>query len=185
MTALPFTEVIVGVVLGIVMGLLGGGGGVLAGFVVLLLAAGVSMLRGARGTRPSDDQGTARPQSSPTRWTRVVALASIVGFLTGLFGVGGGFIVVPALVVALAMPIRRASATALVVIIVNTLTSLVAHGTGHLTMATTMAVAAGAGVGGALGAITQPRVSAVWLQRAFGALVLSVACYEAARLALG
>ena len=104
----------------------------LDGFVLLLLAAAYGMLRRRSVTAGADDAPLPDPQ-----WGRILLLATGVGFITGFFGVGGGFIVVPALVVGLAMPIRRASATALVVIIVNTLTSLVAHGTGHLTMATT------------------------------------------------
>jgi uncharacterized membrane protein YfcA len=54
----------------------------------------------------------------------VLAAASLVGLLTGFFGVGGGFAVVPALVLALGLPMRHAVGTSLLVIVVNSLTGL-------------------------------------------------------------
>ncbi len=50
---------------------------------------------------------------------KLAGAASIVGLLTGLFGVGGGFAVVPALTLLLKFPAREAIGTSLVVIVIN------------------------------------------------------------------
>lgn len=144
----------------------------LAGFVVLLLVAAVGMLRRRPGD--ADDDG---PLPDP-RWATVVLYASGVGVVTGFFGVGGGFVAVPALVLALRVPMKRASATALVVILVNALVAFVARGTSQLDVPVTLVMAAGTAVGALVGASLQSRVPARSLQRAFGVLLLAVAAYE-------
>lgn len=60
----------------------------------------------------------------------IVALlisGAVVGTLTGFFGVGGGFLIVPALVFITAMPIRRAINTSLLVIFVVSMSGFVSH----------------------------------------------------------
>lgn len=49
-------------------------------------------------------------------WWRMLAAGALTGLLSGLYGVGGGFIIVPALVLGVALPIEQAVATSLVVI---------------------------------------------------------------------
>lgn len=144
----------------------------LVGFVMLLLVAAFAMLR--RRTAPTADDAV-----TTMRWGRVVLLATGVGLITGFFGVGGGFIAVPALVLAVGMPMRRASATALLVIAINTSVAFVAHGASHLDLQLTAVIAAATAVGAVLGALMQGRVNAASLQRAFGVLLLLVAAYEA------
>jgi uncharacterized protein len=146
----------------------------MAGFVVLLLAAAVGMLR-RRTVVTTDDDG---PLPDP-RWGRVVLLATGVGFITGFFGVGGGFIAVPALVLAVKMPMHRASATALLVIVINTAVAFLARGTVHLDHTVTVTIALATAAGAVVGAILQPRIRAASLQQAFGVLLIVVAAYEA------
>lgn len=55
---------------------------------------------------------------------RLLAAGTAVGFLTGLFGVGGGFVIVPALILVLGFDVRAAAATSLVVIAVNSAVAL-------------------------------------------------------------
>jgi uncharacterized protein len=152
----------------------------LAGFVLLLALAAYGMLRRRSAPTPEDDD---RPLPDPN-WAVVVLLASGVGLVTGFFGVGGGFIAVPALVLALKMPIRRASATALVVILVNVTVAFFAHGTSHVDGGLTAVVAAGTAVGAVVGAVLQPRVPSAALQRTFGILLLAVAAYQTVQLVL-
>jgi uncharacterized protein len=144
----------------------------LAGFVVLLLLAAFAMLRRRRGPQADDSTVTT------LRWGRVALLATGVGLITGFFGVGGGFIAVPALVLAVGMPMRRASATALLVIAINTSVAFVAHGTSHLDVRLTAVIAGATAVGAVAGALLQSRVNAAALQRAFGLLLVAVAVYE-------
>ncbi|MEZ5583016.1 MAG: TSUP family transporter [Candidatus Competibacteraceae bacterium] len=51
----------------------------------------------------------------------------ITGLLSGLFGVGGGFLIVPALVLVLSMPIHKAAATSLLVIAIISVAGVIAH----------------------------------------------------------
>lgn len=175
---------------GTIFGLVGSAGAVLgsrastvvddrlqmAGFVVLLLVAAWAMLR----KKPSAAEDDGRPAT--LRWGRVVLLATGVGLITGFFGVGGGFIAVPALVLAVGLPMRRASATALLVIAINTFVAFLAHGVGGLDVRLTVVVAAATAVGAVAGAIAQSRVNAASLQRAFGVLLVVVAAYETAQV---
>ena len=55
---------------------------------------------------------------------KVLAAGSVVGFLTGLFGVGGGFVIVPALTLALGLSLPAAIGTSLVVIVGNATVAL-------------------------------------------------------------
>ena len=110
-------------------------------------------------------------------WPRVILLASAVGVVTGFLGVGAGFVVVPALVAAMKVPVRRAAATALVVIVINSLAALVARHDAMGPWDLTLALAAVTAVFGALGAALSHRVPAWVLSGSFGALMLAVAGY--------
>ena len=117
------------------------------------------------------------------RALKVLVTATVVGLLTGFLGVGGGFLVVPALLLALALPMEYAAGTSLVVI--------------TMTSAAALAVRAGAGVSPDWGwcwSSPPPRPPApspvlgspaaptpVGSQTAFTVLVLAVAVYTAAR----
>lgn len=148
----------------------------MAGFVVLLLVAAWAMLR----KKPPAGADDARPAT--LRWGRVIVLATGVGLITGFFGVGGGFIAVPALVLAVGLPMRRASATALLVIAINTFVAFLAHGVGSLDVRLTAVVALATAVGAVIGAVSQSRINAAMLQRSFGVLLLVVAAYETAHV---
>ena len=118
------------------------------------------------------------PAASPSpRLRYVIAAASLTGFLTGFFGVGGGFIVVPMLVIALGLAMRRASGTSLLVMIIATATSLLARlGTDvQVDWATTLIFAAGSAVGGVLGGPLSAKARPSTLTLLFAALLAGVA----------
>jgi uncharacterized membrane protein YfcA len=136
----------------------------LGAFAVLMVVAGVAMLRNARkqpssrvvaqpslvgatgpgavdDVSPEADPGAALidlpaadlpipahlPAAAPARYSLplLVLLATGTGLVTGFLGVGGGFLVVPALVLSLRMPVANATATGLVVIAIASTSSLV------------------------------------------------------------
>src|SRR6185503_757463 len=82
----------------------------MAAFAVIAVAAGLLLL--SRHGMPL--QRLARPHPG-----LVVSTALGVGFLTGLLGVGGGFVIVPALTLILGLPMARAVGTSLAVIAIN------------------------------------------------------------------
>lgn len=65
------------------------------------------------------------PRAEKPKWQFVVITATFVGILTGLFGIGGGFLIVPALILFLRVPTKVASGTSLVAITVNSLIAFV------------------------------------------------------------
>ncbi|WP_262322792.1 sulfite exporter TauE/SafE family protein [Acidiferrimicrobium sp. IK] len=131
---------------------------------------------GADGRRRS-----GRPaRSSPAR---VLAAATVVGLLTGFFGVGGGFVVVPALVVALGFDMATAVGTSLLVIAINSASALVsrlsspAHVDAKLLVVFTGAAVVGTLLGSRVASTTRPEK----LVGAFALLLVAVAIYTGAR----
>jgi uncharacterized membrane protein YfcA len=128
-----------------------------------------------------------REQEAPssTRITpRVVGLASAVGVVTGLFGVGAGFVVVPALVAAMKLPVKRATATALVVIVMNSLVALAVRHSQLTDLRTTAELALITGFFAVVGALLSRRIPGWVLSTTFGALLALVAVYTFVRAVL-
>ena len=148
-------------------------------FCAMLAVVGVVMLvRGLRSWRGSDDDGgDGEGQASARRGLLVIAAAAtFTGFLTGFFGVGGGFIVVPMLVLALGFPMKEASGTSLLVMIIASSAGLAARVGTHSNVdwPVVLAFAAASMVGGLLGGPLTKRASASTLTTAFGVLLLGV-----------
>ena len=141
----------------------------LLAFAALMVASGVQMLRG----RPRSEGSDHRPRL----WAlRGIAVGVLVGFLTGLLGIGGGFITVPALIFLLGMSMRLAIGTSLVVATVNSLAGIVAHaGLSSPDWGLIIAFAVPALVASFLTALLAKRVSNSFLQRAFAVMILIVA----------
>jgi uncharacterized protein len=159
----------------------------LGGFaVVMLVAALATWRRAGQGYQGGGDwePGSACP---PLRLPRDLVAGALVGFVTGFFGVGGGFLVVPTLAVALAFTMRTAVGTSLAIITGTSLLAFVTHmASGRtidagVTIAMTLACAAGALGGAAVaGRVPQPA-----LGRAFAGLLVVVAAYLAVSAASG
>lgn len=113
---------------------------------------------------------------------KVVAAGLLVGFLTGFFGVGGGFVIVPVLVMALGYPMPVAVGTSLLVIAINSGTALAARsGDAPLHWSVIIPFTAAAIASSLAGKRLADRVRPVTLTRAFVALLLVVAAYVAVR----
>ena len=96
-----------------------------------------------------------------------------VGFLTGFFGVGGGFLIVPLLTLWLGLSFRRAVATSLVIITLTGCAALASHlaiGVA-LDVAVTLALAGATAVGALLGSVVAQRLPQAALGRAFAVVV--------------
>lgn len=122
-----------------------------------------------------------RTRPTRTRPVRVAATASAVGLLTGFFGVGGGFVVVPALTLVLGLEMPVAIGTSLLVILINSLTALGTRaGTGTLDWPLLAGFAACAAVGSNLGNRLTARLRPQALTTAFAGLVTVLAVAMAA-----
>lgn len=144
--------------------------GVLLALLGLLLAASSVSMLGASPTLPP-----VRPAPSTPSLVRLGWGGLLIGLLSGMVGVGGGFMLVPALVQWGGLPMVEAVATSLVVVALQSLAALLGHWSGvtlDLPWLWGLAAAAVAGsvAGGRLGA----RLPAHLLRQAFGLLVLSM-----------
>ncbi|MGZ8744761.1 MAG: TSUP family transporter [Nocardioides sp.] len=179
----------------------------LASFSVLMLAVGgvmaarqwrsrhrvpVPVTVGAAGEPPLVDRARLDDPIitfSPTfacqcpRALKVLVTATAVGLLTGFLGVGGGFLVVPALLLALALPMRYAVGTSLVVITVTSAVALLVRAGAGVApdWGVVLLLTAASAVGGAVGARVADRTDTRHLSLAFTVLVLGVAAYTAVR----
>ena len=145
-----------------------------------------AVVRAPGGRRPGDDGGPACRRNPAgrlrmtSRCAKVMALAGVAtGVLSGLFGVGGGFVVVPALVLFSGMGIHRAVATSLLVIALVSaagVASKVLAGEALPAGVTGLFVVGGI-VGLGLGTVLARTLSPVKLQKAFAAIIVVVAVF--------
>lgn len=143
---------------------------------VLLLSFAALML--VVGVRMAVTPGVPEGERRPARPWKVILAGLAVGLLTGFLGVGGGFLVVPALVLFAGLDMREAVGTSLLVISINAAAGLVghlAHGGFHVALA--LLVAALAVAGTLLGTHVSHRASPVALRRAFSVFVVAVAVF--------
>ncbi|MCA9863193.1 MAG: sulfite exporter TauE/SafE family protein [Thermomicrobiales bacterium] len=141
---------------------------------VILLLFGILMLIVAARMVYSG-MPAASPAGEPRIWI-IPAAGLTVGLLTGFFGVGGGFVIVPALVLWLGIPMRVAVGTSLVIIAINSLAGAVAHrDDGAFNWMVALFFIAGGLLGGQLGARAAGRVNEGALKRGFAGLMVSIA----------
>lgn len=134
-------------------------------FAVLMVIVGGLMLRPRRPGR------AARPAAPAL----LVATGCGLGLLTGFLGVGGGFLVVPALTLLAGLPIQLAIGTSLFVIAANAASGLVAHvQAGGLPAGLTAAFTAAAASGALAGVRLATALDPGRLRRAFAVFVIAV-----------
>lgn len=137
-------------------------------FALVMMATGVAMLRPRRSK-------AAEPKAEPPI-ARLLVVSALVGSLMGLVGAGGGFLIVPALVLFFGLPMEAAVGTSLLVIALQSASALVGK-LGHvqpswgLGLGLAVLAVAGSLLGERLGRRTNPQT----LRKAFGVLVLVMA----------
>lgn len=162
------------------------------GEVLLLLFGLVALISGVLMLRPKADvvKIKAIAPDIPICPLRLPLLLLIfdgvaVGALTGMLGVGGGFLIVPALTLLIGLPMAAAVGTSLLVIAMNAGAGLIGLGWEvGLQADLTVAVAGGVIAGSMLGSWGAARLSPRWSRRAFGIMVLLVAGYMLAQVGI-
>jgi hypothetical protein len=110
----------------------------------------------------------------------VLVAGTAVGFLTGLFGVGGGFVIVPALALGLKLPMPEAIGTSLLVIAINSAVALLARlTTTGIEWGVTLPFTVSAIAGVLVGSRVADRIDAHRSLRWFAGLLVAVAAYTA------
>ena len=123
------------------------------------------------------------------RTVRLLAIGALTGLAGGLLGVGGGFVMVPAMVYLLKTPQREANGTSLAVIVPIAIVGATILGGGHqVDVEVGIALAIGAVGGAVLGARLTRRISDIGLRRAFGIVAVAAGILmiaDSALLAVG
>lgn len=147
----------------------------LALFGLVMVAVGLSMLRPS--SKPANENVRLTPASAPYLVPRLIGLGFGVGTIAGFFGIGGGFLIVPALMLATGMALPNAIGTSLVAVVAFGLATAGSYAiSGFIDWPLALLVIAGGVVGGIAGtrlnAILAP--SKNLLSRIFGAGVIAV-----------
>ena len=138
-------------------------------FGVLMLCAAASMYFGPAWLTRAEQAEPARSRPAAV----MALLGGAVGFLTGLVGVGGGFLYVPALVLIGGLVMREAIGTSLVLIILSCVAGFLTYlGRASVDWRATIEFTAIAIVGVVIGSRLVGRVSQVALRKGFAALLL-------------
>lgn len=146
------------------------------GFAVVLIAAGISSLR------PSV---TDTHKRMPL--TTLVLLALLIGAVTGIFGIGGGFLAIPALVLFFGTPQKIAAGTSMLIIALNSLTALLGHYKmwdqvdWHIPATIAVAAIIIANLASRAGSFASP----ITMRRTFASLLFAVSLFTLAQTWLG
>jgi len=168
----------VGAAAGAALGKMIDGGRLLAMFGVLMVMVGLLMLRPRRSAGDAGVRLTFA--SAPRLLPLLIGFGLGVGMLSGFFGIGGGFLIVPALVGATAMPLISAIGSSLVAVTAFAVTTSVSYAVAglvdwRLAFLFVIGGAAGGGLGIGLGARLAGRKRALSL--VFSAVVIAVGLY--------
>lgn len=143
-------------------------------FALLMLVVGALMLRS------SGDPGNPDVQCHRENAPKVFAFGIGTGFFSGFFGIGGGFLIVPALMASTAMPMRNAVGSSLVAVTAFGLTAAINYAASGLVDWTLAGLFIGGGViGGIAGAAASHRLAdrKGALNTVFALLIFAVAGY--------
>lgn len=147
-------------------------------FGLLMIGVGLSMLRRRRKTELPNVRLTR--DSAATLLPRLIPIGLGVGLAAGFFGIGGGFLIVPGLILATAMPLPYAIGTSLVVVTALGLTTATSYATSGLVDWGVTAVLVAGGVGGTIAGIALGRTLGTrrgLLERGFATVVIAVGGY--------
>jgi uncharacterized membrane protein YfcA len=138
-------------------------------FALLMLIVGVMLV-----LRKSQD----RENHTALAVWKVVFSGLIVGLLTGVLGVGGGFLIVPALVMLVGLPFHQAVGTSLVIIAMNSAAGFIGHLSGDVLNMSLISVFVVTGVAGTFaGAKLGNHLDSHSLRRMFAAFVIVLAVF--------
>lgn len=144
-------------------------------FGLMMLAASITMIRkGATGAK-----GQSPPPPLPIPPAVMIPLEGVlVGALTGFIGIGGGFLVIPALVLLGKTPMKEAVGTSLVILALKSATGFAGY-VGHVTIdwPLLMGFTVASSLGILAGSYLNRFVSAKQLEKGFGYFVLAVAVF--------
>jgi hypothetical protein len=142
-------------------------------FAILMVLASIPMIRGRRDIQP---------RRKKYQTLLIIVEGILIGFLTGLVGAGGGFLIIPALVLLTGLPMKTAAGTSLFIIAINSLTGFlgdVLNSSMDWTFLLTLTAIAIVGVH--IGNVLSRKIPGIKLKKAFGWFTLAMGCWILAK----
>ncbi len=141
-------------------------------FAVLMVAASYSMIK------KDKKQSVQEVQEQKFNYPLILVEGSVVGLLTGLVGAGGGFLIIPALVVLSKLPMKEAVGTSLLIIAAKSLIGFLGEGSEtQIDYTFLMIISAFAIAGIFVGSALSKKIDGAKLKPAFGWFVLVMGIY--------
>jgi uncharacterized membrane protein YfcA len=138
-------------------------------FAILMILASVSMIRNKKEIQREDDRN---------RKALLFIEGILIGFLTGLVGAGGGFLIIPALVLLTGLPFKTAVGTSLFIIAINSLMGFLGDVLNYtMDWSFLLSITSLAIVGILIGNKLSGSISSFKLRKAFGWFVLAMGCW--------
>jgi uncharacterized membrane protein YfcA len=141
-------------------------------FAIVMLLASYSMIKGRQEEQMQEEQ-------KPFNYPLILLEGAVVGVVTGLVGAGGGFLIVPALVLLVRLPIKTAIGTSLVIISIKSLIGFLGDlGSGQdIDWIFLLSFTAFSAVGMFMGIYATKFIKAAALKKGFGWFVLAMAIF--------
>jgi uncharacterized membrane protein YfcA len=164
-------------------------GGLLAGIVhgrflqalfacVVFFTAGYTYFKARRQTHTPERETLFRPEYRPRNWPMGLSGAGLAGMVSGLLGVGGGFIKVPVMYAVMDLPLGVATATSNFMVGITAAASVfVYYGRGDIYPLVVIPTALGVFIGATLGVYVLPRLRAAWVRRALIGVLFIMGAY--------
>ena len=141
-------------------------------FAILMFSASIAMIRGSREVIQVDSAATSADAA------KILLYGVLIGLATGFLGAGGGFLIIPALVLILKMPMKKAVGTSLLIIALNSLIGFTGD-LGHVVIdwKFLLIISAIAITGVFIGGALSKKIPGEKLRKAFGWFVLAMGIY--------
>lgn len=142
---------------------------ILGVFAILMILASISMIRPSKEITNNNHR---------FRVVLVIIEGIIIGFLTGLVGAGGGFLIIPALVLLTGLPFKTAVGTSLFIIAINSLIGFLGDVLNYsMDWKLLLSVTALSVIGILIGDRISKKIPAATLRKSFGWFVLIMGCW--------
>ncbi|SDE19575.1 sulfite exporter TauE/SafE family protein [Pedobacter soli] len=141
-------------------------------FAVLMVAAASTMIKGGKA------QEDSRIQRPKFQLAKLLLYGLAIGLATGLLGAGGGFLLIPTLVILVGLPMKEAVGTSLFIIALNSLigfTGDIGHFAIDWMFLSKITIVAIAGI--VIGGIINKKIDGGKLKKGFGWFILVMGCY--------
>ncbi len=171
---------IVGSFIGASIGLLVHGSSLLFFFGILMIVVAVMMWRnkGRREAKPADEAMKEMETSCKIRYDRILPTGFAVGLLSGFFGIGGGFLIVPGLIFSAGLCMLRAVGTSLIAVGTFGVVSAIRYSmAGEISLLISGLYLVGGVTGGYLGTKMAVSIPRGMLRKIFAIIIIIVAIY--------